>query len=164
MEVDSRLMWMLVVVVFAPFAQACGPCTEDNVSPPVTPPIITVTNAATGQPICDAGVVAHSGAGPLLTSNDRAACSETLFWCPDASISLVAFAASDAASCPYVVGGFGADGGLQGFGSFSGPPSTLEVSFPGFRSVTIPNVDGRVGSCTGMSAPPQVLTVALQRD
>jgi hypothetical protein len=166
MPLDGRLQWTLVMVAFAPFAQACGPCTENNVSTPVTPPIITVTNAATGQPICDAGVVAHSSAGPLLTSNDRVACSETLFWCPDASIPLVTFAPSDAASCPYGVAVFGADGGLQGIESVSGPPSILEVSFPGFRSATVPNVGGRAGDCTsaGQSPSPQIVTVALQPD
>jgi hypothetical protein len=164
MRLDGRLTRTLVIVAFVPFAQACGPCTENNVSNPVTPPIITVTNAATGQPLCDAGVVARSSAGALVTPNDRVFCSESLFWCPDASIPLVTLAATDAASCPYGVGVFGADGGLQGIESVVGPPSTLEVSFPGFRSATVPNVGGRAGDCTGMSPPPPIITVALQPD
>jgi len=163
-------IWPLSTLLMAPVLLAayvgCGPCTENNVAPPIVSPVITVFNASTGQPICDATVIAQSTAGPLVSPNLVQACASTPFWCPDASVPLVAIAQPDASptSCPYGVPLVtGADGGVERIGGVAGPPCILHVSKTGFRNATVGNVGATANGCTG-SDRPQTVMVALQPD
>jgi hypothetical protein len=116
-------------------------CGEDNLSYGAAPPVITVVNAATGQPICDATVLA--------------ACAGF-----DAGMPLVTFPAGDggADDCSYGVVQLAADGGLYAVAPLAYTCS-LEVSKSGFASMTVPNVGPQGGGCT--PATPQVVTVKL---
>ena len=122
-----------------------------------------MVNAATGQSICDASVIAQSAVGPLVTPNDIAFCRDNSFLCPDASVPLVTFLPPDASTmgCQYGVAVLEPDGGLAGLDPVPGS-CTLFVSMSGFHSVTVPNVDWQPGGCT--PAASQHVRVALQPD
>src|ERR1700685_2751267 len=124
------------LLVVAGGNSACGPaCADNNVGNSSAPPVITVINAATGQAICDANVVAQSSAGPLVTVNDMRACTEAPLACPDASVQLITFVDQDAStSCAYGIPVREADGSVDGIGPAFGPPFTLRVSQSGFKN------------------------------
>jgi hypothetical protein len=160
-------VWQLGCALFAAAVilaahVGCGPCTENNVATPIVPPVITVVNAATGQAICDATVIAQSTAGPLVTPNDVHACAESPFWCPDASVQLVAIAQPDAssASCPYGVPLTAADGAVDGIGPIGGPPCVLHVSKAGFTNAPAATVGSTANGCDGTRQ--QKVTIQLQ--
>jgi len=99
-------------------------------------PSITITDAATAQPICDAMVTAR---------------------CGDAGTELVAFGPNgykvDAAvaGCQY-------GPGLQGICEVA----TIEISKPGYKTVTVPDVEVRHSmSCPGPIPDRQEISVAM---
>jgi hypothetical protein len=103
-------------------------------------PVITITNADSGQPICDATVVAQ---------------------CGDAGATLVAFGPNgyevDATvpGCQYGVGLLNACDGA----------ATIQISKAGYRSVSVPNVATRFSAhCPGPIPDPQRVSVALEPD
>ncbi len=163
MRLPLALLARLAFTAIAASGTGCGPCTENNVSYPSAPPDITVFNSATGQSICDAGVVARSATGPLVTPNDFAFCRANSFFCPDASVPLVTFVAPDASTlgCSYGVARLDGDGGIAGIEAVPGS-CTLFVSMSGFQSATVPNVNWQGGGCkTGRS---QQVRIALRPD
>jgi hypothetical protein len=118
-------------------------CASDNISHGPTDPIITVVNASTGQPICDATVIASCDGD-------------------DGGMSLTAppeFALDGSPQgCEYEVRYPDADGGV----SYHRLEFTcsLEVSKTGFHSQTVPNVTPNGGGCT--AGTQQVVQVKLQ--
>jgi hypothetical protein len=118
-------------------------CDLSSSSAPQAPPIITIVNAATGQSICDANVVAtclYRDAGiPLAT-----------VVLPDAS----------AAGCPYGVARYWADGGLSRTEPLMEVYCTLHVAELGFASAVVPNVSLQGDGCTPGTS--QVVTIQLQ--
>ncbi len=120
-----------------------NPCDVNNLSVPEAPPIITVVNAATGQSICDATILAtclYRDAGiPLVTDVP-----------PDAS----------GAACQYGVAQYWADGSLEAAVPLMELDCTLHVSKQGFASVAVPNVSPQGDGCTAGTS--QHVNVELQ--
>ena len=101
-------------------------------------PVITVTDAATGQPVCDATVVAQ---------------------CGDAGATLVAFG-PDGYVVDANVPGCQYGPGLQA--TCSGA-ATISISKTGYKSATVSNVAVRYSAhCPGPIPDPQRVGVALE--
>jgi hypothetical protein len=135
--------WMLVLTLgFAAIAGCSATSANCNIIS-IAPPVITITDAATGQSICDATVVAQ--------------CDDA----PDAGITLTAVAANgyliDAAvpGCHY-----GAD--LQPICDHA---YTIYVSKTGYEPLTVADVEIRSSTqCPGPEPDAQQVNVMLEPD
>lgn len=107
------------------------------------PPVITLTDSATEEPICDATVVAE--------------CTDV-----DAGARLLAYGPSGRAVDASIAGCSYGAGLLQVHACYV---FTVSISKPGYQSATLPNVEVRTSQhCPGPIPDPQRLTVALQPD
>jgi hypothetical protein len=126
----------LLISLFA----ACSSSSDGTTcgSTTVIPPTVTVTDATTAAPICDANVAVTEGPGANGTSLDGA---------PDPDLNQ--------ANCRYV-------------GSRLTTPGThtLQVSKTGYQTVTVPNVVTYSHSCGDSSPLPeaQAVNVSLTPD
>lgn len=134
------------VLTLSGCASSSASCDMNNLSVEPAPPVITVVNASTHQPICDATVIAtctfFDAGMPLITPASFE---------PDASTS----------DCAYGVPEQAADGGVV-----STLPLVyscmLQVSKSGFASVTVPKVAPSGGGCT--AGQSQIVQVQLHPD
>jgi hypothetical protein len=118
----------------------CSSTSSTCQSIAVIPPVITVRSAATGQPICDATVVAVRSDGAR-------------------TLDLVAFPPDGGSSgCPYGPPSLTADGSFYGIGTLPSDGSyTVQVSKPGFQSVSVQGVAVRSSApCGGVPAAQRV--------
>jgi hypothetical protein len=95
------------------------------------PPIVTVTNAATGAAVCDAVQVGGSNMSSLSPCKEMEGCT---------------------GKCSYVANDMQAEGG----GTFS-----VTITAPGFEETTVPNLIVRTCGCGGGCEGSQQVTVTL---
>jgi len=127
------------VVAVASCSQAdLATCT----GPILVLPVITVTNASTSVPICDAMITVT--AGPTISGDDAAPSPDVLVVSP--------LADAGAGACTYGGAALG-EGGTY----------ALRVTAPGFASATLADVVVQSKACgqAGVLQPPQTVSIAL---
>jgi hypothetical protein len=127
-------------------AVAVASCSQADVAlctaPTLVLPIITLTNASTSAPICDATLTVT--AGPTLTDDDAAPSPDVLTVSP--------FPDAGSGGCSYGGAALGVGGTYA-----------LHVVAPGFADATLADVVVQSKACgqEGVLQPPQRVTLAL---
>jgi hypothetical protein len=120
-----------------PFEASCGAIT-------IVPPIVTVTNAATGAPICDPVItIAPDGGAQDGGAGVGVSCGGTQHY----------------GGCPATPPDGGDLACIYALLAVQGT-STIEVSAPGYASKIVPNVSSGEGGCV-TAVPASQVTVSL---
>jgi hypothetical protein len=131
---------VFVLLVGIAFYPACGSKTLGTTTQcdgiAIVTPIITITDAATGQPICDATVTAQ---------------------CGDAMDTLVAYGPDDYPTDASI------QGCHYGPGLQFGCESAVSIAKAGYQTISVPNVEVRNSrSCPGPVPEAQQVSVSLK--
>jgi hypothetical protein len=144
-----------LLACFAALAASACETLNDCPTPGGSPPLITVVDAVTGAPICDATLLVIAGYDAIVSDAavERSATMDAAAYCPGcvdgAVLTIGPGGTDDAGVCTYIGGPFA---------------GSLQVSRAGYQTVDVYDVYTTIpsGACSYVPAPPEVVRITLR--